>query len=58
MGGSSDSRTVREIKMLPDDQYVCTDRKTIPEIISIDYNNGVIEFKCKNHQNKKMKGIF
>ena len=53
MGGSSDSRTVREIKMLPDDQY-CTDRKTIPEIISIDYNNGVIEFKCKNHQNKKM----
>ena len=54
MGTSSDVKTKKEIKMLPADQYVCSNCKSIPEIINIDYNKGIIEFKCKNHQNKKM----
>ena len=36
------------------DQYVCTDCKSIPEILSIDYNKGIIEFKCKTHETKKV----
>ena len=54
MGTSSDVKTKKEIKMLPADQYVCSNCKSIPEIKSLDYNKGIIEFKCKNHQNKKM----
>ena len=54
MGTSSDAKTIKEINKLPDDQYVSSNCKSIPEIISLDYNKGIIEFKCKNHQNKKM----
>ena len=38
---------------MPDDQYVCTNCKSIPEILKIDYSKGIIEFKCKTHDTKK-----
>ena len=44
----------KEIGDIPNDQYTCTDCKLIPELLNIDYDNGMIEFKCPIHGNKKM----
>ena len=52
MEASYESKTDKEILKLPNDQYVCTNCNSIPEIISIDYNKGIIEFKCKTHNVK------
>ena len=46
---------VKEIGDIPNDQYTCTDCNLIPELLNIDYDNGMIEFKCPNHGNKKME---
>ena len=54
MGASSDSKRYKDIFKLPNDQYVCTNCKSTPEILSIDYNKGIIEFKCKTHKIKKV----
>ena len=54
MEASSNSKRYQEIKNIPNDQYVCTKCNSIPEIISIDYNKGIIEFECKNHDIQKV----
>ena len=54
MGASSGSIRYQEIKTLPKDQYICTDCKSIPEILSIDYIKGIIELRCKTHKIKKV----
>ena len=54
MGASSDSKGYKEVQSLPNDQYVCTKCNSIPEIISIDYNKGIIKFKCKTHDIQKV----
>ena len=55
MGTSSDlkSKKVFDYRALPNDQYVCTDCNNIPEIINVDYDEGIITFKCKTHGTKK-----
>ena len=54
MGASSDSKRYQDICKLANDQYVCTNCKSTPEILSIDYNKGIIELKCKTHKTKKV----
>ena len=54
MGASSPSKGYQDVKNIPNDQYVCTKCNSIPEIISIDYNRGIIEFKCKTHDIQKV----
>ena len=51
---SSNSNRYKEIVSIPNDQYVCTKCDSIPEIISIDYNKGIIEFKCQTHDIQKV----
>ena len=43
-----------DLKNLPEDQYVCSDCDSIPEIISLSFNKGIIEFRCKEHGIKKI----
>ena len=57
MGTSSDSnenKNTFNLKKLPYDQYVCTECISIPESISLYYNEGIIEFNCKTHNTKKV----
>ena len=54
MEASSNSNRYKEIVSIPNDQYVCTKCDSIPEIISIDYNKGIIEFKCQTHDIQKV----
>ena len=54
MEAYSNSKRYQEIKSIPNDQYLCTKCNSIPEIISIDYNKGIIEFECKNHDIQKV----
>ena len=50
MGSSSDSvQRLFDLRNLPEDQYVCTECNSVPEIIGIDYMEGIIEFKCQKH---------
>ena len=44
-----------DLKKLPEDQYTCTNCNSIPEIISLSFNKGNIEFKCKDHGTKKIR---
>ena len=59
MGSSSDYKENNddnnfELLNIPNDQYTCTECNNIPEIISIDYNNGIMRFNCKNHYMKNI----
>ena len=45
----------KEIANIPNDLYTCLECNLIPEIIKIDYDTGIIEFKCPNHGDKKME---
>ena len=54
MEASLNSKRYQEIENIPNDQYVCTKCDSIPEIISIDYNKGIIEFKCKTHDTQEV----
>ena len=53
MGFSSSKKVKIEkpfnIKDLPLDQYVCTSCDQVPKIINLDFNNGMLEFECKEH---------
>ena len=44
-----------KMKEIPNDQYLCVKCKLVPEIIRIDYNNGVIVIKCPNHGEIKLQ---
>ena len=44
----------QDIGDIPNDQYSCTECDLIPELLYIDYDNGIIEFRCPSHGNKKM----
>ena len=56
MGTSSNSNIAKilDYKKLPNDQYVCTYCNRIPELKNIDYEEGIITFKCKNHNTKSV----
>ena len=56
MGASSNGKKkifyknlIEKLKLIPNDQYVCTKCNFIPEITNLDYNTGVITFKCRTH---------
>ena len=55
--GTSSSETLLNNKEKDSiyDQYTCTECNLVPEILKINYNNGIVEFKCPNHGEKKME---
>ncbi len=46
MGVSSSKKVIKDF---PLDQYVCTSCDQVPKIINLDFNNGMLEFECKEH---------
>ena len=40
---------LEKFKDIPNDQYSCTECQHVPEILGLDYDRGIIEFKCTKH---------
>ena len=58
MGNECEQTTHREQRLnriitnqIPLDQYVCTKCKKVPELRNFHSDNGLIQFKCKEHDN-------
>jgi len=53
MGASSDSKGKKSFNLedIPLDQYSCIECGLVPEIKKVDFNEGLIKLKCKNHEN-------
>ena len=47
-------KDLKEIIIIPNDNYTCTECNLVPKILKIDYSTGTIEFECKIHHIKKM----
>ena len=52
---SSEKLLINKNKDLIYDQYTCIECNLVPKILKIDYNNGIVEFECPNHGEKKME---
>ena len=51
---NSFEKLIKELKEIPNDQYSCLECNLTPEILKINFNKGIIEFKCPNHGNKNI----
>ena len=46
-------KLINELEDIPNDQYTCIECILTPELTNINYNNGIIKFKCPKHKDIK-----